>query len=269
MRNSASTGTELVDALCRAAVGGPVHGDGLRSLQTLVLAWVGLSKEAVKGLTGCLFGGKPDGGGGLMHTLQTMAKSLVGLGDAKQGFHLASELPDATSSSSAPVLRRDEHYFPALESFGLTQQSNTRDGSPLLQSLPFLKRLLRACVARGITDVDLSRNGLRAVNVVEMIQVSAWAHYYCNLFFLHSFPHIFPLPFHYTQFLQEDLAIARCLRDLPSDLKVSSTASFPTSCLCIFQPIMMTEWSLIYIHHRSLHPFFLCFPLFLLSLYTS
>ena len=152
-----------------------------------------------------------------MHALQMM--------DAKQGFHLASALPDATNSSSAPVLRRDEHYFPALESFGLTQQSNTRDGSPLPQSLPFLKRLLRACLARGITEVDLSRNGLRAVDVVEMIQVCVWA--YCNVFFLHSFPCIssfFLLPFFFTraQFLQEDPTIARCLRDLPSDVKVRS-----------------------------------------------
>lgn len=192
MRNSTSTGTELVSALCRAAVGGPVHGDGLRhTLQTLVLGWVGLSKEAVKGLTGCLFGGKSEGGQGMMHALQTTVRSWVGLEGAKQGFHFASELPDATISSSAPFLRRDEHYFPALGSFGLIQQSNHREGSPLLHSLPFLKRLLRACLTRGITDVDLSRNGLRTVDVVEMIQVGVWP--YRILLFLSHFV-AFPLP---------------------------------------------------------------------------
>jgi hypothetical protein len=192
MRNSTSTGTELISALCRAAVGGPAHGDGLRhSLQSLILAWVGLSKEAVKGLTGCLFGGKSEGGQGLMHTLQTMARSWAGLEGAKQGFHFASKLPDATISSSAPVLRRDEHYFPALESFGLIQQSNHREGSTLLHSLPFLKRILRACLARGIADVDLSRNGLRTVDVVEMTQVGVWP--YRILLFLSHFV-AFPLP---------------------------------------------------------------------------
>ena len=270
MHNSTSMGAELVSALCRAAVGGPVHGAGLRhTLQTLVLGWVGLSKEAVKGLTGCLLGGKSEEGQGLMHTLQTMARSWVGLEGAKQGFHFASELPDATISSSAPVLRCDEHSFPALESFGLIQQSNHRGGSPLLRSLPFLKRLLRACLARGITDVDLSRNGLRTVDVVEMIQVCAWP--YCILLYLSHFVALPLLPsfpsLHSAQFLNEDPAIAHYFRALPSDLKVRRTASFSDSVFSLMPSslfglltdlfLISAARSLIYIHHRSFHPFFL------------
>jgi hypothetical protein len=152
-------GMNLVNAICRASEGGPKHGDGLKhSLQTLTLAWVGMSAEAMTKLTKCLFGGKSGKGG-------------VGEEEAGQGFSFAFELNHATISSPASALRRDQHNFPAFEAFGLIQQSNKPGGSDFPISFLFLKRLLRSCLARGITDIDLSRNGLGSDKVVELIKV--------------------------------------------------------------------------------------------------
>lgn len=135
-------------------------------------------------LTECLFFGRAGGGVGGEHV-------------AGQGFHFESELHDATISSSSSTLRRDQHNFPALDAFGLIQQSNNPGGSDIPDSLPFLQRLLRVCLARGITQVDLSRNGLSSDKVVELIKVKLLfflARPYRN-FFTPPPLSFFPLPY--------------------------------------------------------------------------